>query len=389
MPIDPSIISNVLIPDAPRLPNVNAMMQTQQRGMENMIQMERQRAADAASAQEQEMEAAARALAPAIASAFSDPSDEGLNIALSMAPPVYRAAAKAQIDQLRAVPDLNRRKDMIRAALMQEDYGRAIIAQVEETANMRLQADTAAQAQALRMRELQLQERQAARGPEPSYKEVVLEDGTLALVDQKSGRVILPSMESPIDTALPPQEGVPTPLKVRQKDGAATESERLGGYNAGRALAAAKRIAAALKNDPEATAPGIIETGVGLIVDPNIIRSEGRQRVSAAQRELIDALLTLATGAAYNKEQLAGQMESYIPKWSDEPGTREDKRMALLDLIQSAKVKAGRAWTPEMDTAFNQLLTPPSASNAAAPAVAPAADAADAAGFEILGTEPE
>ena len=88
-------------------------------------------------------------------------------------------------------------------------------------------------------------------------------------------------------------------------------------------------------------------------------RGEGRQRVAAAQRELIDALLTLATGAAYNREQLEGQMESYIPKWSDQPGTREDKRAALLGLIQNAKVKAGRAWTPEMDAAFQQLLTPP------------------------------
>lgn len=162
MPIDPNIIGNVMIPQAPNLPDVNAMMQTQQRGMESMIQMERQREADALSAQERETDAAAKALAPAIASAFSDPSDEGLDIALSMVPAQYQAVAMAQIDRLRAVPDLNRRKDIIRAGLAQDDYGRAILAQLEPTANMRLQADTAAQAQALRMRELQLQERQAA-----------------------------------------------------------------------------------------------------------------------------------------------------------------------------------------------------------------------------------
>lgn len=162
MPIDPNIIGNVMIPQAPNLPDVNAMMQTQQRGMESTIQMERQREADALSAQDRETDAAAKALAPAIASAFSDPSDEGLDIALSMVPAQYQAVAMAQIDQLRAVPDLNRRKDIIRAGLAQDDYGRAILAQLEPTANMRLQADTAAQAQALRMRELQLQERQFA-----------------------------------------------------------------------------------------------------------------------------------------------------------------------------------------------------------------------------------
>ena len=121
-------------------------------------------------------------------------------------------------------------------------------------------------------------------------------------------------------------------------------------------MAAAQRIATAVKDDPEATAPGAGEAFTNLFVDPNLIRSEERQRVSAAQREMIDALLTLATGAAYNKEQLEGQMESYIPRWTDKEGTRDDKRAALLDLIESAKVKAGRAWTPEMDAAFSSLL---------------------------------
>ena len=338
MAIDPSIIGNVMVPAAPQLPDVNAMMQTRTAGMENIYKIERQREADALAAQEREMDAVSKALAPAIASAFSDPTDEGLDAALNMVPPAYREAAQAQIEQLRAVPDLDRRKDLIRAGLAQDDYGRAILAQLEPTANMRLQAETAAQRAALDARRLQLEEQKLAAGEQMTpYQQAQID-----LEKQKLAR-----------------SGAQT--------GATTESERLAGYNAGRALDAAKRISSALEKDPNASAPGLVETAVGRVADPNVLRGEGRQRVAAAQRELIDALLTLATGAAYNREQLEGQMESYIPKWSDQPGTREDKRIALLGLIQNAKIKAGRAWTPEMDAAFQQLLTPPDAA-AASPA---------------------
>ena len=162
MPINPSIITSGNQMAPVQLPDVNTMMQTRTAGMENMYKLERQREADAAAAQEQEAANLARALAPAIGSVFADPSDEGLNVALGMVPEQYRGAMQAQIDQLRAIPDLNRRKDVVRAALVQDEVGQALLAQLEPTANMRLQADTAAQAQAVRMRELQLREQEAA-----------------------------------------------------------------------------------------------------------------------------------------------------------------------------------------------------------------------------------
>ena len=366
MPLDPSIIANSMSNMAANMPDVNALMQQRVQGMENIYKLETARQEQAKKAQQEQQAAIAQMMLPSVAAAFSDPSDAGLAQAEQLMPPEAAEAFAPFMDRLRGVPDPKLRQALLRAELLKDDEGKLILAQLEPTANMRLQADTAAQAQALKMRELQLKEQEAARGETPSYKEVVLEDGTLVLMDQKSGRVIQPSMEGPIDTAVPPQEGAPKPLKVKQKDGATTESERLAGYNAGRALDAAKRISTAITTDPEATAPGLIETAVGRFVDPNILRGEERQRVSAAQRELIDALLTLATGAAYNREQLEGQMESYIPKWSDREGTREDKRTALLGLIQNAKIKAGRAWTPQMDAAFEQLLTPPVAQSAPA-----------------------
>lgn len=185
MPIDPSIIGNVMAPAAPQLPDINAMLETQTRGAENIYKIERQREADALAAQEREMDAVSKALAPAIASAFSDPTDEGLDAALNMVPPAYREAAQAQIEQLRAVPDLDRRKDLIRAGLAQDDYGRAILAQLEPTANMRLQAETAAQAQALRMRELQLKENELAAKTAPVSTEVPPDETVAPPLDPK------------------------------------------------------------------------------------------------------------------------------------------------------------------------------------------------------------
>lgn len=359
MPLDPSIIANSMSNMAANMPDVNALMQQRVQGMENIYKIETARQEQDKLAKQEAAQKAAEAMLPAVATAFSDPSDAGLDAASSLLPPEVASAFTPFMQRLKGIPDPKLRMSILRAELAKDDEGRFILGQLEPSYNMRLQADTAAQRAALDARRLALEEQQFARGEAPSYKEVVLEDGTLVLMDQKSGRIIQPSMEGPIDTAVPPQEGAPKPLKVKQKDGATTESERLAGYNAGRALDAAKRISSALEKDPAASAPGLVETAVGRVADPNILRGEGRQRVAAAQRELIDALLTLATGAAYNREQLEGQMESYIPKWSDQPGTREDKRAALLGLIQNAKVKAGRAWTPEMDAAFQQLLTPP------------------------------
>lgn len=354
MVTDPNIITSGNQMAPPQLPDVNAMMQTRTAGMENIYAIEQQRAAQAQAAQKEQEAEAMKALSPAIAAAFSDPSDAGLDAALALVPPQYQGAAKAQLDQIRALPDPNRRKDLIRAGLVQDEAGRTLLGQLEMTASQRANLDVQREQNVLRHEEIAQRRAEAsATGQKVAFRETDAE-GNVRMYDAAGNEIgMLPKAGKPAAAA---------------GGTAATESERLAGYNAGRALDAAKRISTAITADPEATAPGLIETAVGRIADPNILRGEERQRVSAAQRELIDALLTLATGAAYNREQLEGQMESYIPKWSDREGTREDKRTALLGLIQNAKIKAGRAWTPEMDAAFGQLLTPPSASSAAAPA---------------------
>lgn len=158
MPIDPSIIGNIMAPQAVQMPDVNAMMQNRTAGMENIYQIETARQAQAAEAAKAQEAEAIKALSPAIAAAFEDPSDAGLDAAFSLVPEAFGAAADEQLTQLRAIPDINRRKAVIRSALLQDDYGRALLAQLEPTANMRLQEATAGRRAALDERRLALEE---------------------------------------------------------------------------------------------------------------------------------------------------------------------------------------------------------------------------------------
>jgi hypothetical protein len=76
---------------------------------------------------------------------------------------------------------------------------------------------------------------------------------------------------------------------------------------------------------------------------PNKINTEQRQIVEAAQEDILDAALTLGTGAAYSREQLSGYKKSYFPQMGDSPATVKTKQDRLTNLLESAKVGSGRA----------------------------------------------
>jgi len=156
-----------------------------------------------------------------------------------------------------------------------------------------------------------------------------------------------------------------------------TGSEQTSTYNIKRLLRGAQAISTAVEKDPSAGAPSGFEAFVGNTPlfgrAVNFTRGAQRQIVSAAQRDILDALLYLATGAAYNKEQLEGQMESYVTAYSDEPAAIESKRQRLSQLVLDAKSRAGKGWTPEVDAAAKKLFgnagsasKTPSANNAGA-----------------------
>lgn len=168
----------------------------------------------------------------------------------------------------------------------------------------------------------------------------------------------LPAGGAPVARPVTGESGAPIKGKGSKE---LAVSEQQASYNLGRILDAAKEIDAAVKKDPGALKPGVGEAAaasVGLSGTANVARNAQRQIVYGAQRDALDAMLYLATGAAYNKEQLEGQMAAYVPAFTDKPDAVEAKRTRMLGLIQNAKVRAGKAWTPEMDAASQVLFQP-------------------------------
>lgn len=169
-----------------------------------------------------------------------------------------------------------------------------------------------------------------------------------------TGQVEFASRERIAQGGLQPPSAKPE-LPGLGEQQAATATRRL--------LQRAQEIASIVSQNPSAEAPGVVETSVENLPfisrATNLVRSADRQVVASAQADVLDALLYLATGAAYNKEQLEQQKLAYIPSFSDSSSTRALKRQRLVEMIGNAKVRAGRAWTPELDAALQKLVESP------------------------------
>lgn len=100
--------------------------------------------------------------------------------------------------------------------------------------------------------------------------------------------------------------------------------------------------------NPDAAKQSLLQRGASMLPVfgeelSNLAASTDRQRVEAAQLDMLDAALTLNTGAAYTREQLKGLTKSYFPQIGDDPATIEDKKSRLDALIGTARIRAGRA----------------------------------------------
>lgn len=149
-----------------------------------------------------------------------------------------------------------------------------------------------------------------------------------------------------------------TPVKGAPKSKDISVSEQQASYNVSRVLNAANQIKEIGVKDPSSAKPGAGEafaSSIGMEGTANLARNADRQIVYGAQRDALDALLYLATGAAYNKEQLAGQMAAYIPAFTDKADAIVAKKARLAELVKSAKIRAGKAWTPDMESAMQTL----------------------------------
>lgn len=148
---------------------------------------------------------------------------------------------------------------------------------------------------------------------------------------------------------------------AEKKAGASTinlpsESERTAGFLTSRLQGSLSQLRAVTGQSPAAASPNIGAEAIKLITGSdylkNLANPETRQQVEAAQLELLDAALTLGTGAAYTKDQLLNYQKSYFPQLGDKPGAIKDKTDRLNKLLQSAQIKAGRS-APTEKPAFD------------------------------------
>jgi hypothetical protein len=164
--------------------------------------------------------------------------------------------------------------------------------------------------------------------------------GSISVIDPTDPagkRVILVTQARAIKESLTPASST--------KESAATEGERKAATLLQRLQFSESQLTQALLNDPNAAKPGVFSSAVAKLSTPlaNSLTPEARQRVQSAQLDILDAALTLGTGAAYTREQLEGYREAYFPQLFDKPNQIKDKQARLENVINAAKIAAGRA----------------------------------------------
>lgn len=130
------------------------------------------------------------------------------------------------------------------------------------------------------------------------------------------------------------------------KGATATEGERKAATLLQRLEFSSQQLAAARKANPDASKPGLISNGlemIGMDAASNSIQSDARQQIEGAQLDMLDAALTLGTGASYTTGQLKGYAKSYFPQIGDSEATIKDKDARLKNVIDAAHIAAGRA----------------------------------------------
>ncbi len=177
---------------------------------------------------------------------------------------------------------------------------------------------------------------------------------------------------------------------VNSKDSKATEDEKKTAYHASKMLDSINRIGQLSKESTDAMTPGIGEamaasTAGAYSGTANVARSGNRQAVFGLQADLVDSLLYLATGAAYNKEQLEQKRESLLPAFTDKPEAIEEKKRSLQQYMTAAKIRAGNAWKPEMESALKSIYAD---SAAAKETKAPPANGTVKGGYVFIGGDP-
>jgi hypothetical protein len=144
------------------------------------------------------------------------------------------------------------------------------------------------------------------------------------------------------------------PADKPESAGQGTEAERTAAFLATRISNGINDINSTLTQHPDAAKPSALASAVGGIFGEtgrNYMNSPSRRQIENAQLDILDAALTLGTGAAYTPEQLNNYRQSYFPQLGDDSATIAAKQRRLRVLLESAKVKAGSA-APMIDKAL-------------------------------------
>lgn len=127
-----------------------------------------------------------------------------------------------------------------------------------------------------------------------------------------------------------------------------TEGERKAATLLQRLDFSLNQLQTAVKERPSAASPKVATETLRRLpligeVAANAATPAERQRVESAQLDILDAALTLGTGAAYTREQLEGYRKAYFPQIGDTPSAILDKAARLDNVINAARIAAGRA----------------------------------------------
>lgn len=192
MAIDPNIIlsGNQMAPV--QLPDVNAMIQTRTAGLENVYNIEQQRAEQARAEQQQQQEALVEALAPAYATAYKGGgTKEAITAGVSLLPPEIQAKIAPTIEKLMAMPSDDLRLSALESSLASGgEAGRAILARIP-TEIQRMNAEIQRGQLEVSRGRLALDESQVGV-PKPmtaaEEARIAIEERKLALEEEKAAR---------------------------------------------------------------------------------------------------------------------------------------------------------------------------------------------------------
>jgi hypothetical protein len=160
--------------------------------------------------------------------------------------------------------------------------------------------------------------------------------GNYTLQDTDQGKMYVPT--TPGAQAIPVTGPSGAPLKSAAGSGQPTQDELQTATLLARVSIAEQQIGEAARANQGASAPGYLNP-----LTPRAVQSAERKQVEDAQDEFLDAALTLSTGAAYTQEQFNAAKRTYFPAAGDDAQTIKDKANRRKNVIESARLRAGRS----------------------------------------------